>query len=118
MAEFERWICRSVDLADSGDGIRFEVKLGTVTESAFAVRYEGRVHAYLNRCAHVGFELDWNPGKFFDSEGLLLICSAHGALYASDTGKCAGGPCFGRALVPVPVKESNGEVYVKENQDG
>jgi nitrite reductase/ring-hydroxylating ferredoxin subunit len=110
-------ICASADLVDSGDGVRFEVRLGADPEPAFAVRYEGRVHAYLNRCAHMPMELDWKPGKFFDSEGLLLICSTHGAIYAPETGRCLGGPCEGR-LVPVPVEERDGKIIVKEKHDG
>jgi hypothetical protein len=33
---------------------------------AFALRFDGRVVAYLNRCAHVPTEMDWQPGEFLD----------------------------------------------------
>jgi nitrite reductase/ring-hydroxylating ferredoxin subunit len=29
---------------------------------AFALRYEGQVVAYLNRCVHVPTEMDWKHG--------------------------------------------------------
>jgi len=111
-------ICASGDLVDSGDGIRFEVEFEARREPAFAVRFDGRVHAYLNRCAHVRSQLDWKPGKFFDADGLLLICSTHGAVYAPDTGKCIGGPCLDGGLVRLAVEERDGMVFLKERNNG
>ena len=108
MAEPERLICRADELADGGIGVRFELAHG---ESAFAVRYQGEVHAYVNRCAHLPYELDWIAGKFFDSEGLLLICSVHGASYDPLTGQCVGGPCY-HGLAKVAVEEFDGGVYL------
>jgi nitrite reductase/ring-hydroxylating ferredoxin subunit len=110
----ERRLCASGDLVDGGDGVRFEVTLYARAEPAFAVRYQGRVHAYVNRCAHVPSELDWVEGKFFDTDGSALICSIHGAIYAPDTGRCLGGPCLSRGLIPVPVEERDGAVYVRD----
>ena len=112
MAARERLICSSEALVDSGDGVRFEVDQGDAAVPAFIVRYDGQVHAYLNRCAHRAMELDWNPGRFFDGEGLLLVCSTHGAVYAPDTGECRGGPGSG-ALVQLEVEERDGCVYLK-----
>jgi nitrite reductase/ring-hydroxylating ferredoxin subunit len=113
-----RVICSSADLADLGDGVRFEVNVGGRPEPAFAVRYRGRVYAYLNRCAHMPMELDWKAGKFFDVWGLHLICSTHGATYAPDTGRCLRGPCFEEGLISVPVEERNGRVIMKGDPRG
>ena len=89
MAGGERLVvCASGALAEGGDGVRFEVKRGRETAPAFAVRYEGRVYAYVNRCAHVGVELDWQAGRFFDADGMVLLCSTHGALYDPASGAC------------------------------
>jgi len=113
MAATQRLICSSADLAESGDGVRFEVDVEGKPEPAFAVRYRGRVYAYFNRCAHMPMELDWTSGKFFDVWGLHLICSTHGATYAPDTGRCVRGPCFEDGLVPIAVEERDGRVFVK-----
>jgi len=118
MAETERVICSSGELAEGGDGVRFEVEVKGRAEPAFAVRYDGRVYAYLNRCAHMPMELDWAPGKFFDAWGLHLICSTHGATYAPDTGLCVRGPCFEDGLVPVPVEERDGRIFLKGTPHG
>jgi nitrite reductase/ring-hydroxylating ferredoxin subunit len=107
-------ICESAALADGGDGVRFSLIAGGIAHEAFVVRHQGKVVAYLNRCAHTGLELDWIAGRFLDSERRWLICAAHGALYEPATGACAGGPCAGRgALAPVPVLEIDGVVYWK-----
>ena len=113
MAGDERVICASAALADSGKGVRFEVEYFGESAPAFVVRYQGRVQGYLNRCAHVAMELDWQEGVFFDSDGRDLICSTHGATYEAKTGRCIGGPCSGSPLVKVLVDERDGNVYFK-----
>jgi nitrite reductase/ring-hydroxylating ferredoxin subunit len=110
MAAAERVICDSEDLVDAGDGVRFEIEREGRVQAAFAIRHAGKVHAYVNRCAHVAVELDWQLGKFFDVDGVHLICSTHGAIYAPDTGLCVQGPCKGSRLVAIPVTEANGKV--------
>ena len=97
MAARQRLICASTDLPERG-ARRFEVSLAGENAPAFAVRFNGRVRAYLNRCAHVPIELDWKPGEFFDFSGLYLVCAAHGALYAPESGSCVAGRCDGRGL--------------------
>jgi len=111
MADGERLICDSGALGDSGRGVRFEVEYFGQPAPAFAVRYRGRVHAYLNRCAHVAMELDWQEGAFFDADGRDLLCSTHGATYEAQSGRCLGGPCDRRPLVKLRVEERNGKVY-------
>jgi nitrite reductase/ring-hydroxylating ferredoxin subunit len=111
MAGGERLICRSEALADSGRGVRFEVEYFGQPAPAFAVRYRGQVHAYLNRCALVAMELDWREGVFFDAGGRDLLCSTHGATYDSQSGRCLGGPCNRTPLVKLRIEERDGEVY-------
>lgn len=103
-------LCKSADLADGGLAVPFDVVYGGQTCRAFAIRYEGRVHAYLNRCTHVAMELDYQSNHFFDTTGRWLICATHGALYAPDTGACRGGPCRG-ALVKIGLTENDGVVH-------
>ncbi|MDZ7841282.1 MAG: Rieske 2Fe-2S domain-containing protein [Gammaproteobacteria bacterium] len=100
----------STQLAERGPAIRFEIDEGGVPAPAFVIRYQGRVYAYVNRCAHVSLELDFLPGRFFDTSGEFLICATHGALYEPDTGRCAGGPCNGAGLEPLRVVERGGRI--------
>ncbi len=103
-------LCRSADLLDSGLAVPFDVVYGGQTCRAFAIRFQGQVHAYLNRCAHVAMEMDWQPNRFFDDTGRWLVCATHGAVYAPDTGACRGGPCRG-ALVKIELLEQGGVIH-------
>ncbi len=103
-------LCNSSDLADAGPAVPFDVVYGGHTCRAFAVRWKGAVHAYLNRCTHVAMELDWEPNRVFDDSGQWLLCSTHGAAYRPDTGACAGGPCRG-GLVRIALSERDGVVH-------
>ena len=103
-------LCNSADLEEGGLAVPFDVVYGGHTCRAFAVRWKGNVHAYLNRCAHVAMEMDWQPNRFFDDSGRWLLCGTHGAVYEPDTGACAGGPCRG-GLVRIALSEGDGVVH-------
>jgi len=108
-------VCASDELAEGGDGVRFEWPLPSDDgrpAPAFVVRFDGRACAWLNRCRHMAVELDWLPGRFFDDSGLYLICAMHGALYLPDSGECVAGPCRGAHLVPLCCEERDGRVTV------
>ena len=100
-------LCQSSDLLDSGVAVPFDVSYGGQTCRAFAIRFKGQVHAYLNRCSHVAMEMDFQPDRFFDVTGQWLICATHGAMYRPETGACASGPCKG-GLVPIALSEPGG----------
>ena len=102
-------LCASAELIDGGTAVPFDVVYGGQTCRAFAIRFRGQVHAYLNRCSHVAMELDYQPNHFFDDTQQWLICATHGALYAPDTGACSGGPCRG-GLVKIETSEADGVV--------
>ena len=88
-------LCNSADLLDSADAVAFDVLYCGQACAAFAIRYQGQAHAYLNRCGHVPMEMDFQPNRFFDSTGQWLICATHGAMYRPQTGACRSGPCRG-----------------------
>ncbi len=110
-----RLICGSGALVDGGPGVRFTIEQGGAPFPAFAIRHQGRVHAYLNHCAHRGVELDWNPGDFFDTTGMEIVCATHHARYDPGTGECLGGPCRGGGLTKLAVVERDGEVFLAES---
>jgi nitrite reductase/ring-hydroxylating ferredoxin subunit len=114
VAEHERLICATSELAEQGRGMRFELNCSGKPQPAFVVRFDGRPRAFLNQCGHVPVELDWQEGEFFDDSRLYLICSTHGALYHPASGQCVGGRCAGRGLIPVPVVEHDGHIFAME----
>ena len=93
------------DAEDGGAGVRFPVTADGGDRTGFVVRFGDAAHAYLNRCAHVPMELDWQAGVFFSADRATLLCSTHGAAYAPDDGRCLGGPCDGKSLVELGVEE-------------
>lgn len=103
-------LCASAVLVEGGQAVPFDVVFEGEHCRAFAVRFEGQVHAYLNRCTHVAMELDWRPNQVFDDSGRWLICAAHGALYAPDTGAGVAGPCRG-GLVKIELTERDDNVH-------
>jgi len=103
-------ICTSAEVVEGGLGVRFPVTAGSYDTTGFVVRYNGVVYGYLNRCAHVPIELDWAKGEFFESSGLYLMCSTHGAIYDPETGHCQGGPCRGGRLRPIVVRELDQQI--------
>jgi nitrite reductase/ring-hydroxylating ferredoxin subunit len=109
-----------------GKGLRFEIigpklskreqkkaQASGATKTGFAVEFAGRVYAYENRCPHLGAELDWAPGVFFDEAREYLVCSIHGAHFKPDTGKCVSGPCEGQSLIPLALLEEEGELFTQ-----
>lgn len=103
-------LCNADVLVDSGEAAPFDVVYCGQTCLGFVIRFEGVVYAYLNRCAHVPMEMDYQPNQFFDLSGQWLVCATHGATYSPQTGACRGGPCRG-GLIKIETSESDGVVH-------
>lgn len=110
-------LCASDALAEKGLAYVFDVLQWREPVRAFALRFEGQVVAYLNRCVHVPSEMDWQPGEFLDSRQEFILCATHGAEYEPLTGRCAGGPCGRGRLTQLRVEERDGSVYWYPSRD-
>ena len=104
-------LCSADELAERGQAWCWDVVEYGRPVRAFALRFEGSVRAYLNRCAHVPTEMDWQPGQFLDSDKRYILCSIHGAAYEPAGGRCVGGPCGRGRLVSIRTAERGGMVY-------
>jgi nitrite reductase/ring-hydroxylating ferredoxin subunit len=113
----ELHLCPSAELAEKGSAHVFDVLHYGQPARAFALRHDGRVVAYLNRCLHVPAEMDWQPGEFLDSSKEYILCATHGAAYEPHTGRCAGGPCGRGRLTSIDIVERDGEVYWYPSRD-
>lgn len=100
-------LCRLDDIPD-GDAIAAQVSDATGGFELILLRRGDRVFAYHNECPHAGRNLDYAPGRFLVRDG-RLICAAHGATFAVDTGACLGGPCR-NGLMGMPVEVVDGAV--------
>ena len=98
-------MCNSADLVNGGRAVPFDIVYAGQTCRAFAIRYQGQVHAYLNRCTHVAMEMDYQPDRFFDDTGPLVdVCHTWRHLPARYGGLARVGPCRG-GLVKIDLSE-------------
>lgn len=109
-----RVLARVDDIPDPG-AIVVDVG-GEERLSLILARKNGRVFAYVNRCAHARYPLQRGDGSILIQEGRFLICAAHFASYAIETGACAGGPCNRASLTKAPIEIVNGEVRLKPSR--
>jgi nitrite reductase/ring-hydroxylating ferredoxin subunit len=110
-------LCRADELPERGRAVGFDVLLWRQPVRAFALRFDTRVVAYVNRCAHVPSELDWQAGEFLDADKRHIVCATHGASYEPASGRCLGGPCGGGRLMAIDVIERAGLVYWYPSRD-
>ncbi len=110
-------LCPSRALVERGSAWVWDVLEQGQPVRAFALRFDGVVRAYLNRCAHVPTEMDWQPGEFLDADRRWILCSMHGAAYVPADGRCVGGPCGRGRLTPIAVAERDGRVYWYPSRD-
>lgn len=78
---------------------------------------QGRVVAYRNLCRHLPVPLDGGTGELLTPDRRHLVCGTHGALYRIRDGHCVEGPCRGRGLTPLRIREDSGSVYVASPTD-
>lgn len=107
--EADKVLCRVDEIPDGG-AVSAEIDSATGGFSLIVTRQGDRIAAYHNECPHAGRRLDWSPGKFLIKDG-TVICAAHGATFALDTGAALAGPCRS-GLVPLPVQVRDGLVYL------
>ena len=113
-ADHNKLICNSDDLKSGGIGFKFTLNSDSQQAPAFVIRFKGEVYGYLNRCAHLMLELDWDDAEYFDTSGEYIICSNHGAMFEPETGLCINGPCYGASLEPVSVSEIDAEILLDD----
>lgn len=101
-------LCR---LDEIPDGAARGFAVGDVPLRLFVVRRDAALHAYWNRCPHVGTPLDWAPDEFLDRTGREIVCATHGARFRIEDGVCLGGPCQGDRLEPFPIAVRDGVVF-------
>ena len=105
-------LCRLDDIPDGG-AIAVQVDSATGGFGVILLREGARVFGYHNECPHAGRPLDFVPGRFLVKDR-RIVCAAHGATFAVDSGDCLGGPCR-NGLVRVPVAVEDGLVVASAN---
>ena len=104
-------LCAPDELAE-GQSRGFEI----AEEKLFAVRKDGQLYAYRNRCPHRGIPLEWLPDQFLDVSASLIQCATHGALFLIESGECVAGPCAGQSLQELAIREDDQGIWVELNE--
>jgi nitrite reductase/ring-hydroxylating ferredoxin subunit len=81
----------------------------------FAVRRGAQIRVYVNSCPHLEVGLDWVEDKFLSTDGSVIVCAMHGALFQIDDGLCTFGPCYGSRLEVVKIDVIGGAVFVPDD---
>ncbi|KRB93566.1 Rieske (2Fe-2S) protein [Noviherbaspirillum sp. Root189] len=85
-------------------------------DSILMVRRGQRIFAYRDSCPHYGNDgppMPWRKDDYLNKGGTRILCSAHGAEFEIETGKCTYGPCIGLSLQALPtVVTPEGEIYI------
>ena len=107
------FLCRMDELADPGTR---NVVLGEGEDELdiIIVQTNGIRHAYVNCCPHQFIPLETFPNHFLTDDKKFFLCSGHGARFALATGACISGPCLGKGLDRLQIKEEEGCVYLNE----
>jgi nitrite reductase/ring-hydroxylating ferredoxin subunit len=88
----------------------------------FAVRHNGAVRVWRDRCPHLGSPLPWRKDAYLNGAGDRIVCAAHGAQFEPESGLCILGACLGQSLEAVPcVLTTAGEIiltgYPRESRE-
>ena len=104
-------LCAPDEVAE-GQSRGFEI----AGEKLFAVRKDGQLYAYRNRCPHRGNPLEWLADHFLDHSASLIQCATHGALFLIESGECVAGPCAGQSLQELTIREDDQGIWVELNE--
>jgi len=92
------WIelCSFNEIPD-GAAIGFD-PFGRGRDALFLVRRGETLKAYRNVCPHQGASLPWRKNAYLNPDASRIVCSAHGAQFDIDTGRCLLGAALGQSL--------------------
>jgi nitrite reductase/ring-hydroxylating ferredoxin subunit len=116
-AEGAHQLCALQDLDATGCR-EFRLGRGEWPLRGFVVRAaDGGVHAYVNRCAHLRYPLNYDADRFLTQDGKAILCYVHLAMFEPETGRCFSGPCSGLSLARVPVRVLGEQVLLADDID-
>ena len=93
---------RLAALDDTADGKarNFVVQKKAGRFHGFVARKGDKVFGYSDGCPHMRLPLAQELDDYLTSGRALILCSWHGALFESASGRCVGGLCIGTGLEP------------------
>ena len=109
-------LCTLAELAVTGCR-EFRLGRGDWPLRGFVVQSHAGVRAYVNRCPHQLFRLNFLPDDLFTDDGRYILCGMHDALFEKDSGLCVSGPCLGRSLWSLPIELTADRVLLARGTD-
>ena len=100
-----------LDLIDDRRARNFVLQIGASRFHGFVVRMGKAARGFVDQCPHAGLPLAQQLDAYVATDGDLIVCSWHGALFDPDTGLCVGGPCVGARLTSWPVEVRGGIIF-------
>ncbi|HTW74460.1 MAG TPA: Rieske 2Fe-2S domain-containing protein [Steroidobacteraceae bacterium] len=116
VSDSPRLLCRLEQLSP-GRCREFRLGAGDWPLRGFVLHTARGVRAYVNRCPHLDYPLNYLPDEFLTYDGSLVQCTMHGAVFEKDSGLCVRGPCLGRSLHALPVRIEAGCVLLADAVD-
>jgi nitrite reductase/ring-hydroxylating ferredoxin subunit len=83
----------------------------------FVVRAGSDVRAYVNRCPHQLFRMNFLPDDLLTADRRYILCEMHDALFEKNSGLCIAGPCLGRSLWALPIEVEAERVLLAPGTD-
>lgn len=81
-------------------------------QAIFLIHKDGVFYAYKNACPHLNIPLNWREHEFLDTDGSLIQCATHGALFLIESGLCVYGPCQNQHLSKLDLRIQGGEIFL------
>jgi nitrite reductase/ring-hydroxylating ferredoxin subunit len=97
----------------SGETAVFFFDVDGQKQQGFILRKGEALYAYANRCPHWNVDLDLGDERFYDASIDRIYCKNHGATFLPTDGSCDFGPCFGRSLESLAIREDAEGVKVE-----
>jgi nitrite reductase/ring-hydroxylating ferredoxin subunit len=116
MRDPTRLLC-PLDKLPPGGCREFRLGEGDWPLRGFVVHVPTGVRAYVNRCPHLLYPMNYLPDEFLTYDRLFIQCTMHGARFEKDTGLCISGPCLGRSLMALPVRVDAHGVWLADEVD-
>ena len=76
---------------------KFALSNGKYSVEGMLLNYQGTLHAYVNRCPHIGISLDWVDNQFFTIDGRYLCAPITVRPSSRQRGSVSGGRARRRA---------------------
>ncbi len=110
------YLCE-IDQLEELATMQFEYSYKNDVRQGFIIKWQGSLIAYQNFCPHTGVELNWQENVFLNFDNTMVQCATHGAQFQVSDGLCLWGPCVGRSLIGLQIKQVFNKVYLVLNND-